>query len=56
MQLINALTEISQGVDQPIIAIDGPAGSGKTTLADTLSLALSPQMTTTVIHMDGPVS
>lgn len=53
MQLINALTEISQGVDQPIIAIDGPAGSGKTTLADTLSLALSPQMTTTVIHMDG---
>jgi len=53
MQLINALTEISQGVDQPIIAIDGPAGSGKTTLANTLSLALSPQMTTTVIHMDG---
>ena len=52
MQLIEALSEITQGVDQPIIAIDGPAGAGKTTLASTLSLALSPQMSTTVIHMD----
>jgi len=52
MQLIEALAEITQGVDQPIIAIDGPAGAGKTTLASTLSLALSPQMSTTVIHMD----
>lgn len=52
MQLIDALTEITCGVDQPIIAIDGPAGAGKTTLAQTISLALSPQMSTTVIHMD----
>jgi len=52
MQLIEALAEITRGVDQPIIAIDGPAGAGKTTLASTLSLALSPQMSTTVVHMD----
>ena len=52
MQLIEALAEITRAVDQPIIAIDGPAGAGKTTLASTLSLALSPQMSTTVIHMD----
>jgi uridine kinase len=52
MQLIEALSEITLGVDQPIIAIDGPAGAGKTTLAATISLALSPQLSTTVIHMD----
>jgi uridine kinase len=52
MQLIEALTEIASTVDQPIIAIDGPAGAGKTTLAQTISLALSPHMSTTVIHMD----
>jgi cytidylate kinase len=39
MQLIEALSEIAQGVDQPIIAIDGPAGAGKTTLASTIFLA-----------------
>jgi uridine kinase len=52
MQLIDALAEIAHSVDQPIIAIDGPAGAGKTTLALTVSLALSPQISTTVIHMD----
>jgi uridine kinase len=52
MQLIDALSEIASSVDQPIFAIDGPAGAGKTTLAQTISLALSPQMSTTVIHMD----
>ena len=52
MQLIDALSEITHGVDQPIIAIDGPAGAGKTTLASTISLALSPHISTTVIHMD----
>jgi uridine kinase len=52
MQLIEALAEITQEVDQPIIAIDGPAGAGKTTLASTISLALSPRMSTTIIHMD----
>ena len=52
MQLIEALSEITLGIDQPIIAIDGPAGAGKTTLASTISLAFSPQLSTTVIHMD----
>lgn len=52
MELIAALAEIAHDVDQPIIAIDGPAGSGKTTLASTLFLALSPHITTKVIHMD----
>ena len=52
MQLIEALSEITQEVDQPIIAIDGPAGAGKTTLASTISLALLPRMSTTIIHMD----
>jgi uridine kinase len=52
MQLIEALSEITQEVDQPIIAIDGPAGAGKTTLASTISLALSLRMSTTIIHMD----
>jgi uridine kinase len=52
MELIAALAEIAHSVEQPIIAIDGPAGSGKTTLASTLFLALSPQITTRVIHMD----
>lgn len=52
MQLIDALAEIAQEVDQPIFAIDGPAGAGKTTLASTIFLALSPHISTTVIHMD----
>ena len=52
MHLIDALAEIAQGVDQPIIAIDGPAGAGKTTLASTIFLALSPHFSATVIHMD----
>ena len=52
MQLIEALSEITLGADQPIIAIDGPAGAGKTTLASTIFLALSPHISATVIHMD----
>jgi uridine kinase len=52
MDLINVLSEICHSTSQPIIAIDGPAGAGKTTLAQTISLALSPRMSTTVIHMD----
>ena len=35
-----------------IIAIDGRAGAGKTTLADELSLALSPRWRVSVIHLD----
>ena len=52
MELIAALADICKSSDQPIIAIDGPAGAGKTTLAATLSLALAPDFTITVIHMD----
>lgn len=52
MQLIDALAEIAQGEDQPIIAIDGPAGAGKSILASTILLALSPHFSATVIHMD----
>jgi uridine kinase len=52
MELIAALADICSKSDQPIIAIDGPAGAGKTTLASTLSLALAKDFTITVIHMD----
>lgn len=52
MELIAALTDICHKSDQPIISIDGPAGAGKTTLASTISLALSKEFTFTVIHMD----
>jgi uridine kinase len=52
MELIAALTEICKKSDQPIIAIDGPAGAGKTTLASTLALALAQNFSVTVIHMD----
>lgn len=52
MELIAALAEICRTGDQPIIAIDGPAGAGKTTLASTLSLALAKDFPSTVIHMD----
>jgi uridine kinase len=52
MELISALTDICHGSDQPIIAIDGPAGAGKTTLAATLSLALAQDFSISVIHMD----
>jgi uridine kinase len=52
MELIAALADICKSSDQPIIAIDGPAGAGKTTLAATLSLALAQDFTITVIHMD----
>jgi uridine kinase len=52
MELIAALADSCSKSDQPIIAIDGPAGAGKTTLASTLSLALAKNFTITVIHMD----
>jgi len=52
MELIAALAEICSNTPRPIIAIDGPAGAGKTTLASTLSLALAKDFTSTVIHMD----
>jgi Ni2+-binding GTPase involved in maturation of urease and hydrogenase len=52
MQLIAALLDLCSEKERPIIAIDGPAGAGKTTLAHEIYLALSPKMTVTVIHMD----
>jgi len=52
MQLIAALLDLCSQKSQPVIAIDGPAGAGKTTLAHEIFLALSPKMSVNVIHMD----
>ena len=52
MQLIAALLDLGSEKERPIIAIDGPAGAGKTTLAHEIFLALSPKMSVSVIHMD----
>jgi uridine kinase len=52
MQLIAALLDLCKQKERPIIAIDGPAGAGKTTLAREIYLALSLEMSVNVIHMD----
>jgi uridine kinase len=52
MDLIDALLDLCKNDPRPIIAIDGPAGAGKTTLAENLHLALYPYFTSTIIHMD----
>lgn len=52
MDLIDALFDLCKAVERPIIAIDGPAGAGKTTLATNLHLALHEKFTCAVIHMD----
>ena len=52
MELIDALFDLTKSTTQPIIAIDGPAGAGKTTLATHLSAALSLKYKCAVIHMD----
>ena len=52
MDLIDALSDLCKGVSQPIIAIDGPAGAGKTTLAHDITLALAQRYSITEIHMD----
>jgi uridine kinase len=52
MELIAALVDLCKEKSRPIIAIDGPAGAGKTTLAHEIFLALSNQMSVQVIHMD----
>ena len=52
MELIAALQDLCSQKNHPIIAIDGPAGAGKTTLAHEIFLALSPKISVNVIHMD----
>jgi len=52
MELIAALSDLCKERSRPIIAIDGPAGAGKTTLAKEIFLALSPAMSVQIIHMD----
>ena len=52
MELIDALLDLTKSVAQPVIAIDGPAGAGKTTLASHLSAALSGKYRCTTVHMD----
>ena len=52
MELIAALLDLCKDTSQPIIAIDGPAGAGKTTLALDIKLALAQRYSITEIHMD----
>ena len=52
MQLTAALLDLCKGSTKSVIAIDGPAGAGKTTLAGNLALALSQDISVQVIHMD----
>jgi uridine kinase len=52
MDLIDALLDLCKDSRQPIIAIDGPAGAGKTTLAHNISLACASHYSITKIHMD----
>ena len=52
MELIAALIDLCNQKSYPVIAIDGPAGAGKTTLAHEIFLALSTKMSVNVVHMD----
>ena len=52
MDLIAALSDLCKSTPQPIIAIDGPAGAGKTTLAHDIKLALAQRYSITEIHVD----
>lgn len=52
MDLTDALFDLCKSSKRPIIAIDGAAGAGKTTLAEHLSAALSLKYKVRVIHMD----
>ena len=52
MDLIAALSDLCKSTTQPVIAIDGPAGAGKTTLAHDIKLALAQSYSITEIHMD----
>ena len=52
MQLTDALFDLCKAEKRPIVAIDGPAGAGKTTLAEHLSAALSLKYKVHTLHMD----
>ena len=52
MDLTAALFDLCNSSKQPILAIDGPAGAGKTTLAEHLSAALALKYAVAIIHMD----
>jgi len=52
MDLISALLDLCSASERPIIAIDGPAGAGKTTLAQVIKLALADRYEVNVLHMD----
>jgi uridine kinase len=52
MQLTDALFDLCKSAKRPIVAIDGRAGAGKTTLAEHLSAALSLKYKTHTLHMD----
>ena len=56
MNLVAALTDLCTSSPKAgnthIIAIDGPAGGGKTTLAMQISQALSSRFSIEVVHMD----
>ena len=52
MQLTAALLDLCKGSSKSVIAVDGPAGAGKTTLATNLALALAQDLRVEIIHMD----
>lgn len=52
MQLTDALLDLCKTSKTPIIAIDGRAGAGKTTLASDLAVVLSPRYSIKIVHMD----
>lgn len=52
MQITDALFDLCKSTNQPIIAIDGVAGAGKTTLASHLSAALALKYRLATVHMD----
>jgi uridine kinase len=52
MNLIEALRDLTKTLPSPIITIDGPAGAGKTTLADHIARSFDSKISTSVIHMD----